>query len=110
MSGNLADPKQIEAIPPSLLRTIPAAAPPPGSGIQPNFIDPPARVPVVLGAGIAYFVLASVCLTISIYMKVAIAKRWRWDDYKLLRRRHRFREDYFSGLYSSVTISLGFVS
>lgn len=74
------DPKFVESIPKAVLATIPAAAPPPG--VQANFIDPPTRVPVVLGLGSAFLLIALVCYAIRIYAKLAIVKSWKWDDGK----------------------------
>lgn len=78
MSAGTVDPKLIGSIPPASLKTLPAGQPPPG--IQPNFVDPPTRVPVILGVGIAFLVLAVLCFSIRIYSKLATAKSWKWDD------------------------------
>lgn len=78
MSTSKVDPKVIESIPLAVLKTMPAASPPPG--IQPNFADPPTRVPVILGVSIAFFVLAIFCFSIRIYTKLAVVKNWKWDD------------------------------
>ena len=78
MSTGSIDPKQIERIPPAVLKTIPAGQPPPG--IEPNFADPLSRAPVVIGVGIAFGVLAVFCFFIRIYTKLAIKKSWKWDD------------------------------
>jgi hypothetical protein len=74
------DPKVVESIPESVLAILPAATPPPG--VQANFIDPPTRVPVLLGLGSTFLVIALLCYTVRIYTKVAIVKSWRWDDGK----------------------------
>lgn len=78
MSAGNTDPKLIESIPPAELKSIPAGQPPPG--VEPNFADPTTRVPVVLGVGIAFIVLAIVCFSIRIYTKLAMRKQWKWDD------------------------------
>lgn len=78
MSTSKVDPKLIESIPLTVLKTMPAASPPPG--IQPNFADPPTRVPVILGVSIAFFVFAILCFSIRIYTKLAVVKNWKWDD------------------------------
>ena len=80
MSAGSVDPKIIGSIPSAVLMTIPAGQPP--SGVQPNFTDPPTQVPVILGVGIAFFILAILCFSIRIYTKLAIAKNWKWDDCK----------------------------
>ena len=77
-----ADPQLIQSIPPALLGTLPAGQPPPG--IQPDFADPPTRVPVILGVGITFAVLAVICFSIRIYTKLAITKNWKWDDCELM--------------------------
>lgn len=74
------DPKLIQSIPLAVLRTMPAGIPPPG--IQPNFADPPTRVPVILGVSIAFLVFAVFCLSVRIYMKLAVVNNWKWDDCK----------------------------
>lgn len=74
------DPKLIENMPAALLKELPAASPPPG--LQPNFSDPPTQVPTILGVGIAFLTLAFLCFSIRIYTKVALVKRWKWDDCK----------------------------
>ena len=81
MSRQEIDPKVIESIPPAVLRTMPAGQPPPG--IQPNFADPPSLVPAVLGTGVAFLALATVCFSIRIYTKALITKKWTWDDRKI---------------------------
>lgn len=78
MSTGNVDPNLIESIPPALLKTLPAGEPPPA--IKPDFAEPPTRVPVILGVSIAFIVLAVVCFSIRIYTKLAIAKKWKWDD------------------------------
>ncbi|MCJ1379010.1 hypothetical protein MMC17_002109 [Xylographa soralifera] len=78
MSAGTIDPKLIGSIPLAVLKTTPAGQPP--LGIQPNFADPPTRVPVILGVGIAFIVLAVICFSLRIYTKLAIAKNWKWDD------------------------------
>ena len=80
MSINNIDPKSIESIPLALLKTTPAGEPPPN--IQPNFADPPTRVPVVLGISIAFVILAVLCFSIRIFTKLVVVKKWRWDDCK----------------------------
>jgi hypothetical protein len=77
--GNM-DPQTIADLPPGLLKTIPAAQPPPG--IQPNFSNPETQVPAMLGVGIAFLALALICFTIRIYTKATISKNYRWDDGK----------------------------
>lgn len=78
MSAGTVDPKLMESIPLALLKTVPAGQPP--SDIQPNFANPPTRVPVILGVGIAFLALAVFCFSIRIYTKLAIVKTWKWDD------------------------------
>ena len=78
MSTSKVDPNVIGSIPLALLKTLPAGQPP--SGIQPNFANPPTRVPVILGVGIAFLVLAVLCFSIRIYTNLAVAKKWKWDD------------------------------
>ncbi|MCJ1400967.1 hypothetical protein MMC11_004178 [Xylographa trunciseda] len=78
MSSGIIDPKLIGSIPLALLKTIPAGQPPPG--IQPNFADPLTRVPVILGVGIAFIILAVLCFSVRIYTKLVLAKNWKWDD------------------------------
>ena len=78
MSAGNIDPKVIESIPLSVLKTLPAGQPPPG--IEPNFADPSTRVPVVLGVGIPFSVLALLCYSVRIYTRLAIKKNWKWDD------------------------------
>lgn len=72
MSAGYIDPKVIESIPPAVLKTLPAGQPLPG--IEPNFAHPSTRVPVVLGVGITFSVLAVLCFSIRIYTKLAIKK------------------------------------
>lgn len=95
-TGNI-DAKLIESIPLAVLKTMPAATPPPG--IQPNFADPPTQVPVILGVGITFLVLAVLCFSIRIYTKLAIAKNWKWDDCECDQcrpgRLSRSQTDYF---------------
>lgn len=74
------DPKIIESIPLALLKTLPAGQPP--QGIQPNFADPPTRVPIILCVCTAFIFLAIICFTVRIYTKLAISKNWKWDDGK----------------------------
>ncbi|KAL9073530.1 MAG: hypothetical protein Q9157_004714 [Trypethelium eluteriae] len=57
---------------------MPSGPPPPG--VQPNFVDPPSRAPIVLGVSSAALALACPCFFLRIYTKLAIAKRWTWDD------------------------------
>ena len=80
MTWSQVDPKIIESIPSVLLKTLPAGQPP--RGIQPNFADPPTRIPVILGVCTAFIVLAVICFTIRIYTKLVISKKWKWDDGK----------------------------
>ena len=77
MSSSAITPEELGSLSPALLAQIPAATPP--SGVQPNFTNPETRVPVILGVGIAFLVLAISCYSIRIYTKVS-AKRWSWDD------------------------------
>ncbi|KAL8717817.1 MAG: hypothetical protein Q9225_004972, partial [Loekoesia sp. 1 TL-2023] len=77
-TANNADPKLLESLPLEILRTTPAGQPPPG--IQANLADPRTRVPVILGVGTAFLVLAVFCFSVRIYTKVAITKNWKWDD------------------------------
>ena len=79
MSASI-DPKVVESIPESVLAILPAATPPPG--VLANFIDPPTRVPVLLGLGSTFLLIALLCYTVRIYTKVAIVKSWKWDDGK----------------------------
>ena len=81
MSAGNVDPKLIQSMPPVLLKTLPAGQPPPG--VRPSFAEPPTRVPVILGVGIAFVVLAVLCFSVRIYTKLAIAKNWQWDDCEL---------------------------
>ncbi|KAL6714315.1 hypothetical protein ACLMJK_007738 [Lecanora helva] len=80
MSGSNIDPnpKVIESIPLAVLKTLPGGPPPPG--IQPDFVDPPTRVPLILGVSGTFLFLSLSCFFIRIYTRVAIAKNWRWDD------------------------------
>ena len=78
MSG--IDPKIVESIPKSVLATLPAASPPPG--VVANFIDPPTRVPVLLGLGSTFLGIALFCYSIRIYTKIVVVKSWKWDDGK----------------------------
>lgn len=78
MPASKIDPKLIESMPPALLKILPAGKPPPG--VQPNFVDPPTQVPVILGVGAAFGVLAVLCFSIRIYTKLALTKKWTWDD------------------------------
>ena len=78
MSANGVDVSLVESIPPALLKMIPAGQPPPG--VQPNFAYPTTRVPVILGLSGAFLALAFVCFSIRTYTKLAIIKRWKWDD------------------------------
>lgn len=80
MSSGIFDPELIKSIPLAVLKTIPAGQPPPG--INPNFADPPTRVPIILGICAAFLVLAVICFVIRIYTKLAVAKKWTWDDCK----------------------------
>ena len=77
------DPKLIKSIPLAVLKTTPAENPP--LGVQPNFANPPTRVPVILGIDIAFLVIAIFCFSIRIYTKLLVVKKWKWDD----RKRHR---------------------
>ncbi len=68
----------LKNLPPEAYKTIPFEQPP--LGVTPNFENPPTRVPVILGVSITYLVISSICLSIRIYMKTIIVKKWRWDD------------------------------
>lgn len=70
----------LNSIPPEAFKLIPFEAPPPG--VVPNFEHPSTRVPVILGVSIAFLVIATLCLSIRIYTKLYIAKKWIWDDSK----------------------------
>ncbi|KAF2498145.1 hypothetical protein BU16DRAFT_558220 [Lophium mytilinum] len=72
------DPKLLKSIPPEIFETLPGQPPPPG--MSSNFIDPPTRVPIVLGVSITLFVLASVCYLVRMWTKSLIMKKWQWDD------------------------------
>lgn len=74
----VADPKVLEELPAELLEMLPVQTPP--LGIQSNFVDPASRVPVILGIGSTFFALALLCFIIRVYTKIAILKKWRWDD------------------------------
>lgn len=76
--SNIVDPKAIEQLPPSVLRTIPAGTPP--SNVQPNFIHPPTLVPAVLGVGASFLTLALFCFLIRLWTKLTITKKFTWDD------------------------------
>ena len=76
-TGNI-NPKLIESIPPAVLQTLPAGQPP--VGIEPNFAHPSTRVPVVLGVGIVFSLLAVFCFSVRIYTRLIIKKKWKWDD------------------------------
>lgn len=82
MSSDKFDPSMIKSIPPELLKKIPGELPPPG--VQPNFVDPPTRVPVILGVGSAFLLLALLCYTVRVYTKTFIARHLKWDDRKCM--------------------------
>ena len=73
--------QQIASLPPSALKSIPAAAPPPG--VQPNFGNPDTLVPAVLGVGTAFLALALFCFSLRIYSKLRISRNASWDDCKI---------------------------
>lgn len=56
------DPQAIKQLPLSVLRTLPAGVPPPD--VQPNFVNPPTLIPVVLGVGTSFLALALCCFSI----------------------------------------------
>jgi hypothetical protein len=70
----------LKSLPPEAYQTIPFAQPPPG--VEANFENPPSRVPVILGISITYLVITTLCLGIRAHSKLAIARRWKWDDSK----------------------------
>lgn len=73
-------------IPPGTdLTGMPAGEPPPGSGIESNFIDPENRGP-------AYIAVASVCMAVAfafvftrLWTRFFVLKAPWWDDCKFVR-------------------------
>ncbi|KAK2880119.1 hypothetical protein FQN49_000533 [Arthroderma sp. PD_2] len=78
MPNALPDPNLLKNIPPEVLSTIPGEKAPPG--VIPNFENPQTQVPVIIGVGSAFLVLACFCFFIRIYTRIAISKTWKWDD------------------------------
>lgn len=72
------DPKAIQHLPLSVLRTLPAGVPP--KGVQANFVNPPTLVPSVLGVGTSFLALALCCFSIRVWTKLNIVKMLSWDD------------------------------
>lgn len=67
---------------PSSIQNEPIEPPPPG--VVPNLVDPESRAHEI-------YVATSVCLplivlfaTMRVYARVAIQKKWTWDDCKIL--------------------------
>ncbi|KAF1975825.1 hypothetical protein BU23DRAFT_579032 [Bimuria novae-zelandiae CBS 107.79] len=71
-------PDLLKSLPPEAYATIPFALPP--LRVEANFNNPPTRVPVIFGVSFTYLAITTFCLGIRAYTKVAIAKKWRWDD------------------------------
>lgn len=79
----------LKSLPPEAYKIIPFAQPPPS--VKANFENPPTRVPVILGVSITYLVIATLCLGIRAHAKIAIVKKWKWDDSKLQPSVSRYR-------------------
>lgn len=81
MSDGSINATVIEAIPPDVLETIPAATPPPG--VRPDFVHPATTLPQILAVCSIFFAIALTCYIIRIYTKARIARKWTWDDCEL---------------------------
>ena len=88
MSIYKVDPKVIESIPLTLLKTIPAETPP--LRIQPDFVNSTTRIPVILGINsvscLSYFLLLH-----PNFYEACRRKKWKWDGCERNRTKVRKR-------------------
>ena len=73
-------PQQLAAIPPEILRTLPALQPP--LGVQSNFDNPEQRLPAFRAITTLLLCLMTFCYVIRVYTNAFIIRRAAWDDGK----------------------------
>ncbi len=64
----------------SSFASLPVAPPPPG--IISNFIDPPTRVPVIIGLEAVFLTLMLLTVAMRIYVRMRVTKIWGFEDCK----------------------------
>ncbi|KAK0514350.1 hypothetical protein JMJ35_002967 [Cladonia borealis] len=80
MSADTADLQLISSLAPALLKTLLVGQTPLLPRNPAKICRPPTQVPVILGVGITFDVLAVLCFSIHVYTKPALSKNVKWDD------------------------------
>ena len=71
-------PAALAEIPPSILDTYPALAPP--AGVEPNFVDPEDRGYILNSVATVLFCLMVCLFANRIYTRLFIIRKCAWDD------------------------------